>query len=191
MEEKNLSYANRKEMIEMVLVNKKTNVAAAEKFNVAPATVRKSINSYISEGASGFEDRSSRTHNGPMAMPADHVEKIITISKEEKLTGDHIARKLNRHQRTVSRHIIQAKLSCQKDIEDRDEEPLRCDEHETPIDMIHVDIKILQNFKEKGVKDCCTGTKHKSANKVGGFPCMHVVIDDHSSYASVRIMGMK
>ena len=48
------------------------------------------------------------------------------MRKEGKLTGDHIARKLNMHQRTVSRHLIRAKLSRKKDIEDRDEEPPGC-----------------------------------------------------------------
>ena len=55
----------------------------------------------------------------------EKVEEIITMRKEGKLTGDHIAHKLKMNQRTVSRHLIRAKLSRKKDIEDRDEEPPR------------------------------------------------------------------
>ena len=111
----------------MDLINEKTKVAAAEKFNVTPAIVRKWVRRYSSEGETGLEDHSSGKHNSPRVTAPEKVEEIITIRKERKLTNDHIARKLKIHQRTVSLHLIRAKLSLQKDkdIEDRDEEPPR------------------------------------------------------------------
>lgn len=39
------------------------------------------------------------------------------MRKDGTFTGDHIARELNMHQRTVSRHLVRANLSRQKDIE--------------------------------------------------------------------------
>ena len=113
-------------MVEMVLIEKKTMVAVAEKFNFTPATVRKWGGRYVSESESGLDDRSSRPHNSPRATPIEKVEEIIAMRTEGKLTGDHIARKLNMHQRMVSRHLIRAKLYRKKDIEDRDEEPPGC-----------------------------------------------------------------
>ena len=110
------------------------------------------------------------------------------MRKEGKQTGDHIARKLKMHQRTVSRHLIRAKLSRKKDKEIRDEEPPRRYQHEALGDMIHLDIKKLRNFNEEDVRDCKTGNRHKSVNKVAGSKCMHVAIDDHPRYASVSIM---
>ena len=103
-------------MVEMVLTDKTTKVAAAEKFDVTPATLKKWGRRYVSEGESDLEDRSYRPHNSPRATPPEKVEEIITMRKEEKLTGDHIARKLKMHQRTVSRHLIRAELSRQKEI---------------------------------------------------------------------------
>ena len=82
---------------------------AAEKFNVTPATVKKWGSRFVYEGESGLEDRSSRPHNSPRATPVKKVLEIITMRKEGKQTGDHIARKLKMHQRTVSRHLIRAK----------------------------------------------------------------------------------
>ena len=79
-------------------------------------------------------------------------------------------------------------LSRQKDIEDRDEDPLRRYEHEAIGDMIHLDIMKLRNFNEEDVRDCNTGDRHKSANKATSSHCMHVAIYDHSRYASVSIM---
>ena len=58
------------------------------------------------EGESGLEDRSSRPHISPRAMPIEKDEEIITMRKEGKLTGDHIARKLKMHQRTVGFYLI-------------------------------------------------------------------------------------
>ena len=98
--------SGRKAMTEMVLISMKTKVAAAMKFNITPATVRKWVKSYVSEGESGLDDRSSRPYNSPRAMPAENFEAIITMRKERKLTGDHIARKLKMHQRTISRYLI-------------------------------------------------------------------------------------
>ena len=90
-------------------------------------------------------------------MPAENFEEIITNRKEGKLTGDHIARKLNMLQRTVSRHLIRAKLSRMKDIEDSKEEPPLRYEHSAPRGMIQLDIKKLWSFNEEGVRDCNTG----------------------------------
>ena len=50
-----------------LLIEKKTKVAAAEKFNVTPATVRKCVRRYVSEGESSVHDRSSRMHNETVA----------------------------------------------------------------------------------------------------------------------------
>ena len=120
--------------------------------------------------------------------PPEKVEGIITMRKEGKLIGDHIAGKLKMHKRTVSRNLIRAKLSRKKDKEDRDEEPLRLYEHEAPGDMIDLDIKKLWNFSEEGLKDCNASNPHKSANKATDSQCMHVATDDNSRYASASIM---
>ena len=68
------------------------------KYNVTPATVRKWVRRYVSEGESGLEDRLSRPHKSPRATPPEKVQKIVTMRKEEKLTGDHIAPELKMHQ---------------------------------------------------------------------------------------------
>ena len=92
-------------MVEKVLIEKKTKVAAAEKFNVTPATLRKWIKRFEGKGESGLEERSPRPHNNPRATPVEKVQEIITMWKEGKLIGEHIARKLNIRQRSVSRHL--------------------------------------------------------------------------------------
>ena len=68
-------------MVEMVLIEKKTKVAAAEKFNFTPATVRKWVKRLKEEGESGIEDRSLRPHNSPKATPVEKVKEIITMRK--------------------------------------------------------------------------------------------------------------
>lgn len=61
-------------MVEMVLIKKKTKVAATMKFNVTPATERKWVRRYASEGESGLDDRSSRPLNSPRAMPPETIQ---------------------------------------------------------------------------------------------------------------------
>ena len=56
-------------MAEMVLIRMKTKVVAAMKFIVTPAIVRKWVKSYVSEGKSGPDDRSSRPYKSPRATP--------------------------------------------------------------------------------------------------------------------------
>lgn len=108
---------------------------------------------------------------------------------EGKLTGDHIARELNMHQRTVSRHLIRAKLSRQRDIDPRDEEPPRKYEYSALGDMVHLDIKTVRNYHEEGIRDEKNVNRYKSANKGAGTQCLHVAVDDHSRYASVSVMA--
>ena len=76
-----LSVSGRKAMVEMVLIEKKTKVAAAEKFNDTPATVRKCVKRFKEEGKSSLDDRSSRPHNNPRATFVEKVQEIITLRK--------------------------------------------------------------------------------------------------------------
>lgn len=123
---------------------------------------------YVSEGESVLEDRSCRRHKGPRATPPEQVEEIIRVRKSGKLTADHIARKLNLHYRTVSRHLVCAKLSLQEEIVERDEEPPRRYQHKAFGDKVHLDIHKLRNFNQEGVRDAGTLNRPESANKAVG-----------------------
>ena len=151
-------------MVDCILVKKMKQYEVLAKFNVHTQTVRKWVKRFKEEGESGLEDRSSRPHSHPNATPPEKVKKIITIRKEGKITGDHIARELNRPQRTVSRHLIEAQISLQKDIEPRDEETPQRYEHEALGDMIHLDINTHRSFNEEGIRNEEAGNRHKLAN---------------------------
>lgn len=86
------------------------------------------------------------------------------------------------HKRTVSRHLIRAKLTQQRDIKERDEDPLRRYEHEALGDMVHLDLKKLWNFNEEGLRDSITGNRLKSVNKSVDSKCMQVAVDDYLRY---------
>ena len=182
-----LSVSGRKAMVDSVLIAGLTKVEASKKYNVTPQTVKKWVARYKEEGESGLEDRSSRPHSSPRSTPAEKVAEIITLRKEEKLTGDHISRKLNIPQKTVSRVLVRAKLSRQKDIDPPEDPPKRY-EHEAPGDMLHLDIKKLRNFKEEGIRNADIGNRYKSRNKAAGSQYMHVAVDDHSRYATVSVL---
>ena len=126
-----LSVSGRKAMLDSVLIAGLTKVEASKKYNVTPQTVMKWVARYKEEGESGLDDRSSRPHSCPRSTPAEKVAEIIKLRKREKLTGDHISRKRNIPQKTVSRVLVRAKLSRQKDIDPR-EDPTKPYEHEAP-----------------------------------------------------------
>lgn len=165
-----------------------TKVASSKRIKVTSATVRNWVKRYFSEGESGLEDRSARRHKVRRAIQTEQVEEIIRVRKIGKLTGDHIAGKTNVHQRTVSRHLVCAKLSQQEEIVERDEEPPRRYQNKAFGDMVHLDIHKLRNFNQEGVRDAGTLNRQESANKAVGSQCMHVAIDDHSRYASESIL---
>ena len=98
-------------MGDCVLVKKMKQYEVAAKFNVHTLTERKWGKCFKEEGESGLEDRSSRPHTHPNAIPPEKVKEIITMSKKGKSIGDHMARELNIPQKTVSRHLIEAQLS--------------------------------------------------------------------------------
>ena len=175
-------------MVDCVLVQKIKQYKVAAKFNIHTQTVRKWVKRFKKEGELGLENRSSRRHSHPNATPPEKVKEIINMRKEGKMTGDHFARELNITQRTVCRHLIEVKLYRQKDIEPRDKDPPQRYVYEAPGDMIHLDIKTLENFNEEGIRDEEARNRHKSANKAAGTQCMHVVADDQSRYATVSVL---
>lgn len=84
------------------------------------------------------------------------------------MTGDHIALELNIPQTTVCRHLIEAQLFRQMDIEPREEDPRRRYERESLGDLIHLDINALRNSNEEA------GNQHKSANKVAVYGFVNI-----------------
>lgn len=164
-------------------------VAADKKFNATRATVGNWVKRYISEGESGSKDRSARRHKGSRAKPPEEVEEIIRVRMNGKITGDHVAGKTNVYHRTISRYLVRANLSPQKDIEDCDEEHTIRNEHESLSDMVHLDIQKLSNFNQEGIRNAGTGNRQKSANKAVGSQYMHIAIDDCSRYVSESILA--
>ena len=70
------------------------------------------------------------------------------------------------------------------------EPPIR-NKHEVPSDMVQLDIKQLRNLNEEGMRNSGIGYRHKSGCKAVRSNCMHLLVDVHSRYSSVRIMADK
>ena len=117
------------------------------------------------------------------------MEETIRFRNNEKLTVDHIARKLNLHYSIVSGHLVCAKLTRQEEIAERDEEPPIRHEQKALVDTDHLDIQKLRNFNQEVIRNASTGNRQKSANKAVCSQSMHVAIDDHSRYASESILA--
>lgn len=164
--------------------------AASRAVGVSPRTAGKWLCRFKEEGIAGLADRSSRPGKLRCPTPPDVVERIIEL-RRRRLTGKHIAKQTGVSPATVSRVLRRAGLSRLKDLEPH--EPERRYVHDSPGDMIHLDIKKLGRFERPGHR--VTGSRKGQSNPRGrkqggyGWEYLHVCIDDHSRIAFTDIFA--
>lgn len=177
-----LTAHSRAELVRRVLEAGQTRQAVAEAFGISGKTVRKWVERFRAEGASGLTDRSSRP--GRLREPTpDHIAKQIEILRRQRFTGKQIAKDTGVSPATVSRVLRRLGISRLRDLEPA--EPIRRYEREHPGELIHIDIKKLGRFEQighritgdrRGQSSNLRGTKHGGP----GWEFVHVCIDDAS-----------
>ena len=150
---------------------------------VSPKIVARWVERYRAEGRAGMVDRSSRPHVMPGMTRQDVAERIVAL-RRQRLTGRHIAVAVSVSPATVSRVLRRAGLSRLKDLEPA--EPVRRYVHETPGQMIHIDIKKLGRFERVGHR--ITGDPQQGKSRGAGWEFVHVSIDDASRIAFSQIL---
>jgi transposase InsO family protein len=113
----------------------------------------------------------------------DVAERIVAL-RRQRLTGRHIALVVGVSPATVSRVLRRAGLSRLKDLEPA--EPVRRYVHETPGDMIHIDIKKLGRFERIGHR--ITGDPQQGKSRGAGWEFVHVAVDDATRLAYVEVL---
>ena len=183
-----LTPKGRERMVLLVLADGHTPQSVARRVGVSAHTVSKWVARYQAEGVDGLQDRSSRPAKLRKPTPQKTIKRIITL-RRQRLTGAHIAREVGVSASTVSRVLKKAGLSRLKDLDPP--EPARRYEHDTPGDMIHLDIKKLGRFERPGHR--VTGNRKGQSNPrallTGGYgwEYVHVCIDDHSRLSFTQI----
>src|SRR6186713_3231814 len=178
-----LTPLRREEMVLSVLEGGLSKAHAARMHGVSAKIVARWVERYRVEGSAGMFDRSSRPHVTPGMTPQDVAERIVAL-RRQRLTGRHIAVVVGVSPATVSRVLRRAGLSRLKDLEPA--EPVRRYVHETPGEMIHIDIKKLGRFERIGHR--ITGDPQQGKSRGAGWEIVHVCIDDASRIAFSQIL---
>src|SRR5660397_34907 len=87
-----LSPEGRLLVVQRVTEHRWTPAQTAEAMGVSRATVYKWLHRYREEGEAGLQDRSSRPHRSPRALPRQRVEEILSARRKLHLDTEKLAR---------------------------------------------------------------------------------------------------
>ena len=168
---------SREVVVQSVVVEGERIRTVARAFAVSEKTVHKWVGRFRAEGAQGLRDRSSRPHCSPRRTNQDigaEVERLRRL----RWTCDRIALAIGLSKATVSRILRRLGLNRLKALEPAP--PVQRYEHESPGDLLHLDIKKLARIGVVGHR--ITGDRRQRAPGVG-WEFLHVAVDDHSRIA--------
>ena len=169
-----LTFARRLEMVQDVTERKLTHAAAAANHAVSVPTVRKWVGRFLTQGAAGLRDASSRPQVSPRSIAPSMALAIVEL-RRRFLTHARIARSLGVSASTVSRVLARAGLSRWADL--MPSEPTVRYEHEHPGDLLHIDTKKLGRIERMGHR--VTGNPRDSVDGAG-WEYLFVAVDDHA-----------
>jgi len=157
-----LTLARRLEMVQDVVDRKLTYAAAAAAHGVSVPTVRKWVGRFLSCGAIGLRDASSRPQASPRAIASKTALGIVEL-RRRYLAHAAIARALGKPASTVGRVLRRAKLARWSDL--RPSEPAMRYEHACPGDLVHLDTKKLGRIEKLGYR--ITGDRRDTTDGAG------------------------
>jgi transposase InsO family protein len=169
-----LTFVRRLEMVQDLLERKLTHAAAAARHDVSVPTVRKWVGRYLTQGAPGLRDASSRPQVSPRALSPSTALAIVEL-RRRFLTHARIARSVGVSASTVSRVLMRAGLSRWSDL--MPSEPAVRYEHAHAGDLLHIDTKKLGRIVKMGHR--VTGDPRDRVDGAG-WEFLFVAVDDHA-----------
>ena len=159
-----LTFLRRLEMVEDITQRGLSASDAAVAHGVSAVTARKWLARFLTDGAAGLADKSSRPAKSPRAIRPNIALAIVELRR--KLFT------------TVSRVLRRAGLSRFSDL--APVEAVQRYEREAPGDLLHIDIKKLGRFSDVGHR--ITGNCAKRTRGLG-YDYLFVAVDDHARVA--------
>ena len=175
--------ASRLRMVQRVLHEGWTYLAAAEAFAVSVRTVAKWVQRFRAGGVAALEDASSRPGPPPHQTPPGIVAQIRLLRTTYGLPAWAIGRALRVARSTVSawlRRLGIARPPVAPPV------PVQRYEWPCPGDLLHLDIKPLGRIGCVGHR--IHGDRRRATPGVG-WEYVHVAIDDHSRLAYVEVLA--
>lgn len=174
---------SREVVVQRVLAEGQGVRAVAQTFSVSDRTVRKWIARFQAEGHAGLMDRSSRPHCSPQLTGMEIAREVERL-RRLRWTCDRIALATELSRATVSRILRRLGLNRLKSLEPV--EPVQRYEHESPGDLLHLDIKKLGKIGVPGHR--MTGDRRRRSPGIG-WEFLHIAIDDHSRMAFAQVLS--
>jgi transposase InsO family protein len=154
----------------------------ARTFGICARTAAKWFWRFRAEGEAGLVDRSSRPRVLRNPTPPKLIEQVVEL-RCLRIPGKEVGRRLGLSPATVSRILRAAKLSRMKDLSPP-QAANRYERHK-PGEIIHIDIKKLNRFRDIGHR--ITGDRGAGRSVGAGWEFVHVCIDDNSRTAFSQI----
>jgi|SRR5579864_2577740 len=148
----------------------------ADGMDLSTTTVRRWWRRYHAEGAAGLQDRSSRPHRSPRAIPRCRRRQILR-RRQWGWSSVQIARDLPLPLSTVVQ--VQRRLGLAR-IPRPAPPPVQRYERAEPGELVHLDIKKLGRFQRVGHR---IHGDHARRTRRAGYEYLHVAIDDRTRLA--------
>lgn len=167
---------------------------AAERFQVSVTTAARWAGRYRELGEPGMADRASRPVSSPKRTSLRRERRIIAIRVNRRWGPARIGYLLGIHPSTVHRVLSRYGLARLSWLDRATGRVIRRYEHDSPGDLVHVDIKKLGRIPDGGGHRSlgrAAGTRNRTgtaANRRPGYSFLHNAVDDHSRLAYTEIL---
>lgn len=180
----------RARMVRLVLDDRWSVEAAAERFQVDAKTVRKWRDRFLAEGEAGLGDRSSRPRSCPWATPASTRQRVLELRRQRRWGAGHIAHELGLAASTTQKILVAAGQGRLDRGDRATAEPARRYQRERPGELVHVDVKKLAAIPPGGGwKLHGRGALNGQGTRSGvGYRFLHTVIDDRTRIVYSEIL---
>jgi transposase InsO family protein len=188
-----LSWNGRRRLVERVVVDGWTMVAAAEAAGVSVRCVRKWVTRFRLEGEFGLRDRSSAPRCVANRTPPERVEAIARL-RGLRFTAAEIAETLGMALSTVSGILTRSGLGRLGRI---GLEPAARYERSRPGELLHVDVKKLGRIQGGAGWRVRGGPQHHNptftdrngvVRRTVGWEYVHIAVDDYSRLAYAEVL---
>jgi transposase InsO family protein len=171
-------------IVERVLAQRWTVMAAAEAAGISERTAAKWLARFRCEGRAGLVDRSSAPRRIPHRTPVERV-RLIERLRRLRMTAAEIAEVLRMPLSTVSAVLKRVGLGKRSRLEPF--EPANRYECSRAGELVHVDVKKLGRFTRPGHRLLGRGRGRFGEN--AGYDYVHVCVDDFSRLAYVEVLA--
>ena len=192
-----LAVEGRMILVQRVLSGRPVSHVAKE-LGVSRTCAHRWIGRFRQQGAAGLLDRSSKPRRSPAATPADVVERILELRREDRLGPIALASATGVSASTASRLVARAGFPRLFDLDPVTGIRIRASrrsqhryERETAGDLIHIDVKKLGRIPDGGGwrMHGVDSIDHRNGNRAKlGFDYVHVAVDDHSRLAFAQVL---